>query len=346
MLHKLHSYDIAGNALAWIKSFLTERKQCTRVGNSVSDYEYLISGVVQGSCLGPLLFVIYINDIAELFNQQCVCKLYADDLKLYMCMNLPSFASDFQYYLDKLTLWSNTWQLNISHKKCSVMQVGSRKTNYAFSLASNPLCDVNAVRDLGVLIDRSLKFDNHIRDIVTRACTRANLIHKCFRSRDTSTLVRAYITYVRPLLEYASSVWSPHLLKDIKRVESVQRRFTKRLPGMGDKTYSRRLTDIGLESLELRRLQQDLVLTYKILFSKLVVNYENMFNVRLHSRTRGHDWKLMTSHSHIDIRKHFHCVRVVAPWNSLNMTVNDLNSVKKFRSLVKKSDLTQFLYYV
>ena len=118
--------------------------------------------------------------------------------------------------------------------------------------------------------------------------------------------------YVRPLLEYASSVWSPHLLKDIKRVESVQRRFTTRLPGMGDKNYSRRLTDIGLESLELRRLQQDLVLTYKILFSKLVVNYENMFNVRLHSRTRGHDWKLMTSHSHTDIRKHFYRIRVLA----------------------------------
>ena len=206
-----------------------------------------------GSCLGPLLFVIYINDVVKLFDQDCVCKLYADDLKLYMHMNLPNCDSRLQHCLDKLADWSCTWQLSISHKKCAIMRVGNTKTSYQFNLMSNPIASVSVVRDLGVFIDDSANFST-IHHIVTRASARANLIHKCFMSKDISTLTRAFIVYVRPLLEYASVVWSPYLVKDIKRVESVQRRFTKRLSGMSNLTYSEWLASLGLESVELRRL--------------------------------------------------------------------------------------------
>ena len=82
--------------------------QCTRVGSSVSSMHYLSSGVIQGSCLGPLMFVIYINDVVKLFDEHCVAKLYADDLKMYMHANLPDCTTRFQGYLDKLATWSNT----------------------------------------------------------------------------------------------------------------------------------------------------------------------------------------------------------------------------------------------
>ena len=112
--------------LAWIQNFLTERRptHCTRGGISLSSTKYLTSGVVQGSCLGPILFVVYINDIVSVFDQCCVCKLYADDLKLYMRMSIAGCAHTFQKCIDDLTLWSRTWQLNISHQKCSVLQRG------------------------------------------------------------------------------------------------------------------------------------------------------------------------------------------------------------------------------
>jgi len=96
LLHKLQGYGISGNLINWIKDFLFKRLQCTKVGDTLSQYKHLISGVIQGSCLGPLLFVIYVNDIVTLFGQDCVCKLYADDLKLYMRINSTHCASSLR----------------------------------------------------------------------------------------------------------------------------------------------------------------------------------------------------------------------------------------------------------
>jgi len=118
-------------------------------------------------------------------------------------------------------------------------------------------------------------------------------------------MVHAFTVYVRPLLEYASYVWSPHLLKDIRQIESVQKCFTKRLVGMSDLDYSHRLATLGLESLELRRLHHDLLCTYKILSNRMDINYETMFTVSSQTRTRGHQWKLCHKHSRVDQHIYF-----------------------------------------
>jgi len=141
-----------------------------------------------------------------------------------------------------------------------------------------------------------------MQHIVTNASNRSSLIHKCFISKDTPAMVHAFAVYVRPLLEY---VWSPHLLKDVRQIESVQKRFTKRLVGMSDLDYSHRLTTLGLESLELRRLHHDLLCTYKILSNRMDMNYETMFTVSSQTRTRGHQWKLCHKHSRVDQHKYF-----------------------------------------
>ena len=126
LLCKLQSYGIAGQLLKWIQSFLTGRSQQTRVGDSLSDMTTLISGVVQGSVLGPLLFVLYINDIANLFtNSDCTCKLYADDLKLYTVFETVASHDVLQEKLDRIYEWSAKWQLGISYKKCNIMFIGN-----------------------------------------------------------------------------------------------------------------------------------------------------------------------------------------------------------------------------
>jgi len=98
----------------WIQNFLTDRTHSTRVGNYLSSIQYLTTAVIQGSCLGPILFVLYINDIVSVFDQCCVSKLYADDLKLYMRMSIAVCTHTFQECINKLTSWSQTWQLGIS----------------------------------------------------------------------------------------------------------------------------------------------------------------------------------------------------------------------------------------
>jgi len=163
-------------------------------------------------------------------------------------------------------------------------------------LNGNVLPVVDSVRDLGVIVDSQLSFAAHVDQIVARAFTRANLIHKCFISRDTETLKRAFLVYVRPLLEYASCVWSPHHIGKIKQIESVQRQFTKRLPGFADLEYRERLSRLNIESLEMRRLRQDLLYTYKIVFGLVSDACGDLF--RLTSSvadnapcTRGHYYK-------------------------------------------------------
>ena len=122
----------------------------------------------------------------------------------------------------------------------------------------------------------------------------ASLILKCFLSRDVNSLVRAFTTYVRPRLEYCSVAWNPALKKDIESLEKVQRRFTKRLPGLQHLTYCQRLSRLQLESLELRRLRFDLVFTYKMVFGLIDVNLSDFFKLRNDNRNRGHQYKLFT----------------------------------------------------
>ena len=146
-------------------------------------------------------------------------------------------------------------------------------------LGDSTIPQVDSVRDLGVIMDNRLRFDIHINQIVTRAHRLANLIHKCFTSRDSSTLMRAFVTYVRPLLEYASCVWSPYSVGQVTKIEAVQRRFTKRLLCCCGLQYSERLTKLGVDSLELRRLRFDLIFVYKILFGMIETDVSALFIV-------------------------------------------------------------------
>jgi ribonucleases P/MRP protein subunit RPP40 len=204
---------------------------------------------VQGSVLGPLLFLVYINDMINVLDGRCSCKLYADDVKIYTTSSVDDDIVYFQSKLDALFAWSRIWQLNISSSKCASMVIGDSKAEPVLYLDINVINRVSEYKDLGVIIDNSLKFKSHINSIVAKANSRACLIHKCFVTRDIPTLVRAFKTYVRPLLEYASTVWSPSCVTSI---ESVQRKFTKRLLGCRQLDYATRLAKLDLQSLELR----------------------------------------------------------------------------------------------
>jgi len=200
------------------------------------------------------------------------------------------------------------------------MRVGNRQTLDDGPLHQFVLCTlkyVNVVNDLGVLVDPCLTFEAHIDNIVQKASRRCYLIFKSFQSRNTELLVRAFKTYVRPLLEVNSQVWSPHLLKDIRRLEAVQRRFTKKLSGLQAFPYTERLKLLGLERLEVRRIRADLLFVYKLLFGFTALRAEDYFNLSVCTATRGHPYKLFLTRCFTDVRKYFFCNRVVKIWNEL-----------------------------
>ena len=180
-----------------------------------------------------------------------------------------------QVALSALCAWAEDWQLSISISKCCVLHIGKGNVSHQFFINGSPLPVINSSRDLGITITSTLLFADHITNIVAKAHQRANTIHRCFRN--TTLLVRTFVTYVRPLLECNSVIWSPHHKGDTLSIEQVQRRFTKRLLGLRDLSYEKRLSVLNLQSLELRRLHFDLIWCYKILFGLVCVNFDEFF---------------------------------------------------------------------
>ena len=135
-----------------------------------------------------------------------MCKLYADDLKLYSVIQMPHHVSALQCGLDALATWSSEWQLTISNTKSSVLYLNPSTVTQSYTINQSSIGLVHEMHDLGVIIDSKLTMSQHVSKIVTKARMRANLIFKCFHSRQRNTLLKAFTTYVRPLLEYASQV--------------------------------------------------------------------------------------------------------------------------------------------
>src|SRR5260221_5406214 len=259
--------------------------------NSTLSYPCLVtSGVPQGSALGPLLFNIYNNDISDHLDASTLTKLYADDMKLYSQISLTS-ASSFQDQLTKIYAWSLLWQLKISYSKCNIFILG-QSTLSPFYFHNSAIMQVNSIKDLGITIDSDLKFDTHINTTVTKAKQRSSLILRCFLSRNLHNLLRAYKVYVRPLVEYASVTWSPSYLTQIKHVESIQRNYTKRLPGCHQLTYTERLAFLKLQSLEHRRLLADLSMTYNIISGLTCLHSVDFFVINNNPSLRGHSKKI------------------------------------------------------
>ena len=281
----------------------------------------------------------------DVFNADVNCKLYADDVKLYTEVRSMSNLFCFQDCLDALYHWSLVWQLPISCHKCCIIDIGKpvlARDECRCYLGTELLGEPECVSDLGVTIVKNLCFSDHIANITRKAHQRANLIHRCFISKNIDLLVRAFKTYVRPILEYNSPVWSPSLKKDIILVESVQRRFTKRIPGLDTMTCHSRLKLLNLESLEVRRLRSDLAFAYKILFGATCINSYTLFMPKNQPHLRGHKYTLMKSRYACQVRRGFFSTRVVNIWNNLPADTTDFSSLCKFRSSVTTSYLLRF----
>ena len=184
------------------------------------------------------------------------------------------------------------------------------------------------MKDLGILVDCQLNFSRHVTDICKRANSRMYLLRKCFSCTDSAFLVSMYKAYIRPLIEYATCVWSPHFLKDAEAVEGVQRRFVRWLfPNIHP--YEARLAAAGFNKLSVRRDFNDLCMVFKFLHSDLL---NSVFTVDNSSVTRGHDFKLHKFHSRLEIRRHFFSFRTVNHWNKLPRNIVNAPSLKVFKS--------------
>jgi len=336
---KLKAYGVQGTLLQWIMNLFACRKIQTRINDLLSDVCSLLCGVIQGSVIGPLMFLVYINDLVEIlasFNIKV--KLFADDVKLYVKIVNITNAVELQKALSALVAWADEWQLSISIDKCCVLHLGKATIVNQFHIKDIPLPLVSSYRDLGITVAKDLSPTVYINEIVVKAHQRANMIHRCFVSQNVELLTRAFVTYVRPLLEYNSVIWSPSLKRDIALIEQVQRRFTKRLPGLKTHPYEVRLKLLKLDTLELRRTRSDLIWCYKIVFGLVCVNVDDFFQLRLNN-TRGHPYKLFKEFSSSSVRSTYFCERVINIWNRLPSQTVDFSSLNRFRKSIEVMDL-------
>ena len=226
LLFKLNLYGIRGNLLRIIESFLSNRSQCVCVNGVKSDSRSITNGVPQGSVLGPLLFIIFVNDLPNIFPPEVTTKFFADDAKLYTEITSNDDIVELQRCLDLLSEWARDWQLEISIPKCFVMDIGNKQNTSDYNSININGLDLECVaelKDLGVTLDTHIKFAPHITQIVARAKQRLFLLFRAFTTRETAPLLLAFKSYILPLLSYCSTVWSPGLFGDICIIESVQR---------------------------------------------------------------------------------------------------------------------------
>lgn len=347
LLYKLGSFGISGKLLLWIEAFLSGRSQSVLVQNHCSSWVEVTSGVPQGSVLGPILFILFINDIVSIGPAGTTAKLFADDLKLYSSIESMDSILSLQLALDNLLTWCRTWQLEVNISKTCVLHLHKSNSKHVYYYNGVVIPSSSTVTDLGVHIDSELRFDKHIRTIIGKAYSRIGLIFRGFVSRDLSFLKQAYITYVRPVLEYATQVWSPYLLKHIRALEAVQRHFTRRIPSLIDLSYPERLALLDLETLELRRLKADLVLYYKI-YNNLTPwpsdLYLSHFGSTKCTRTTN-SAKLTQPLCHTNMYSNNFFNRAISCWNSLPNSVVNACSLHVFKAGICKVDFSNFLLY-
>ena len=241
LLGKLESYGIRGSILNWINAFLIERSQVVKVNNTESKPAHVLSGIPQGSVLGPVLFVIYINDLPETVQSDI---LFADETKVMCTITTREDSCTLQNDVDSLQQWSQKWLLNFNVDKCHVLTVGkfeNIKHTHRYRIHECELDHVFEEKHLGVHIDAELKFVEHMLAKIKKANSIVGLIHRSFSYLDNKIFKRLYTTFVRAHLEYASAVWSPHLIKHINMIENVQKRATKLVDGLHDLDYPERL---------------------------------------------------------------------------------------------------------
>jgi hypothetical protein len=219
--------------------------------------------VPQGSILGPLLFLVYINDIDNGLIGNIL--KFADDTKIYGKVGTSQGIEALRKDLESLSEWSDKWQMKFNIDKCKVMHFGAKNPEVEYNMNNVKLEVISEEKDLGVVISNTFKVSKQCAKAASKGNQILGLIKRTFISKEKNVLLNLYKALVRPHLEYCIQAWRPHLVKDINLIEKVQRRATRMIIECRGKTYDERLELLGLTTLETRRFRADMLEVFKIL---------------------------------------------------------------------------------
>ena len=305
LLNKIKAHGIVDKVLGWIEQFLTNRRQCVKVNTSVSEWKPVVSGVPQGTVLGPLLFSIFVSDMPDQVSS--LIALFADDTKIYNHLldnGHGHLSSNIQEDLNNLQGWAKRMQMRFHPDKCKSMHLGKNnpKATYTMETAdgiTHLIKGTSEEKDLGVLIDDELTFSKHIQSQINKANAVLGSLRHSFKYIDPTSFTALYKSLIRPHLEYATVIWSPHTKRLQDAIEQVQRRATRLVQGIEGLDYNQRLKKLQLPTLEYHRQRADQIQLYKLTHNIDKIETDKpcphcgntMLQPSLATMTRGHPHK-------------------------------------------------------
>ena len=246
--------------------------------------------------------------------------------------------SSLQRDIDNVSKVATSWGLNFNSNKSVVIRCQRGFTDWAavgalqhYHIDNSDLSLADVHRDLGILVDNTLKFHAHIRSTVKKAAGLANNLLKSTLCRSSDFMVTILKSHIRPILEFGSTVWNTGYLGDLRLLESVQRRWTKCIDGLVDLSHADRLKSLNLYSVQGRLLRADLIKYWKIFHNQSAISPSDLFTVSPITNTRGHRFKLAKPHINTECRHRFFSVRSIDHWNSLPDSVVGANTVEAFK---------------
>jgi len=340
---KLRTLGINGQLLGWIDCFLAARSQRVVVNGQYSGWLPVVSGVPQGSILGPLLFILYIDDVKRAVQHSSV-KVFADDISLYSQVSCYEDCSKLQDDLSCVYQWSLKWQLKLNPNKCEALNISNKRSPIVFDyhVGSQSILWSQKIKYLGVVINSKLKWNDHCQYVVNKATKCLNRLRRAMYGCTHEAKINAYKALVRPYLEYACAVWAPYTARDNDLLESVQNRAARWIKSFWDssavrwsKSSSVCVEELGWPSLKLRRVYFTIYTLYCILHNTTAIDFSQYFHFNTLA-TRSHSLTLTLMSSTINAFRHSFFVTSPFLWNSIPFEILSLSAASIFKYKLKR----------
>ena len=335
LLSKMNNLGICGPLLKWATSFLSNRLQHVVVDGCISGANKVLSGVPQGTVLGPLFFLIYINDIADNLSPGTSIRLFADDSLLYRIIKSEQDVAILQKDLDTLQRWETKNKMEFHPGKCQVIRVTNKVGPIlgSYNIHGVTLQFFNAVKYLGVTIDAKLSWKEQCDNVCRKAHFMLSFLERNFFRCPPKVKEQCYFALVRPLLEYGCTAWDPYRLGQIEQLEKVNKRAARFVTGNSLREHGntqKNMETLGWPPLYIRRSHNKLSMFYKIRNELICIPSED-----LKPNIRKPDSFVIPSSS-IDAHKHSFFPSTIRLWNSLPPKTKSSPSLTSFKVSLEK----------
>ena len=335
LLLKLDHYGVRNNLLCWIQDFLNDRTQKVVLEGKESNSKPVLSGVPQGTVLGPLLFLVYINDMSEKLSPLTKVKLFADDSLLYRRIYGKKDADILQKDLTTLTEWEIKWKMSFHPQKCQLISFRPHKNlkfDFQYSIHGTVLERTENAKYLGANLDSRLNWKTHINSSVKKANSALFFLKRHLYSCPKNIKEQCYFACVRSKVEYACSVWDPHSIEDINNIEKIQRRAARFVSNSYDyKTNCNHLLkDLDWTPLSERRAQYKATNMFKARndLLKIPLNHLHQNNNKTRASSNGN---YAIPRSKTTLHLHSFYQSSVRLWNAVPSSVQNSASVEDFK---------------